>query len=282
MILRLLMAAALAEASPSDPAAVPTVVVNAHTLPDVAVRSSRKCLGAKSASAPAPKVVSVFPRDGQVVRPGLVVVRIAFDRPMTCNGFFAPLTNFKDPCAPHKQEFLLTFDRKTVRTLCFADPGQTYGITVGGDCSRPFVSLDDQRAEPLAIHFKTSDGPRVTSDQEAVAEEDPGPAPIIPFHGVDGTWQGEVEDSRGRRPLILHLSTDANGVLSGAMDSPFMLAPNLEADRPRLEGDKLTFDLPINSDAFSGVLSGDGSQIRGVWRNGGKATTFTFKGCPAA
>jgi hypothetical protein len=277
--------ALLAQGQPA--AASGPVVVGPDTVQALTIKPHAKCLAAEPATAPAPKLVSIFPSDGQVVRPGLLVFRVTFDRPMTCGGFLTALAKFASPCPQHEQTFVETFDHKTVRTLCVTQPGQAYGVVVGGDCSQPFVSLDGQQFQPLAVRFRTSDGQPVSSVPEALAEEAAGPpssttarldSPII--RGLDGTWHGEVADQLGRRPLILHVSTGAKGALGATLDSPGRNAFGLPVFGFRLRGNRVEFELPAVNDTYSGILSADGSTISGRWAQERKPTDFTY--APAA
>ena len=267
-----------AAAQPSNAAAASDpVILGPTTVQGLTVMPHPKCLKAESAPAPAPKIVSISPTEGQVVRPGLIAVQITFDRPMTCSGFLTALAKVASPCPPREQTFIQTFDHKTVRTLCLAQPGQTYAVMVGGDCAQPFVSLDDQKAAPLAVHFSTSHGPPVTTVPEALAEEHAGPPPSLPVvRGLVGTWQGEVTDQFGRRPLILHVSADAKGALSASLDLPYRNALHLPVWDFRLDRDKVEFSLPAVDDTYSGTLSVDGSTISGFWSQEHKATNFTY------
>jgi hypothetical protein len=154
-------------AAPLDPAAVETAVS------ELVVTPQPKCLPAKSMPAPAPRIVSTFPTEGQVVRPGLLIVRITFDRPMTCGGFLQDLAGFANPCPPQTQTFIQSFDHKTIRTLCVTHAGQAYGVVLG-DRSEAFVSLDGQKAGLLPLRFSTSDAPAQTSVQGALAEDPRG------------------------------------------------------------------------------------------------------------
>jgi hypothetical protein len=283
MSVRILMAIALLLVQSQPALASSAGGAAAATVQGLVVKPRPKCLAAERAPAPEPKIVSIFPRNGQVVRPGLLVFRITFDRPMTCSGFLTALGKFANPCPPNRQTFVETFDHKTVRTLCLTQPGQTYGVVVGGDCSQPFLSLDDQQARPLAVLFRTSDGPPVTSAPEALAEEDAGPPPsdaastdFAAARGLDGTWRGEITDRLGWRPLILRVRTDAKGTLTATLDSPYRNAFDLPVGRLRLDRNTVEFELPAVKDTYAGTLSVDGSTIRGAWAAKGKTTNFTY------
>ena len=286
MSVKMLMAVAALLAQSQTKPATDTAAVGSNTVEGLTVRPHPKCLEAESATAPAPKIVRIFPGEGQVVRPGLLVIRITFDRPMTCGGFLAALADVASPCPSRVQNFIQTFDHRTVRTLCLTRPGQAYGVLVGGDCDHPFVSLDNQQAQPLAVRFSTSDGPAVASVAEALAEAN-APSPVIPspespvIHALDGTWRGAVTDQLGWRPLVLHVSTVPNGAFAATLDSPYRHAFRLPVQDFRLVGDTVAFRLPSLDDSYAGTLSADGSKIRGFWAQEHKATDFTLNGCPS-
>jgi hypothetical protein len=164
MAVAALLAQAAQPATPSDTAVVQAAVS------ELVVRLQPKCLPAKSMPTPAPTIVSTFPTEGQVVRPGLLVIRITFDRPMTCGGFLQGLAGLPNPCPPQTQTFIQSFDHKTIRTLCLTHPGQAYGVVVG-DPTEAFVSLDWQQALPLTLRFATSGEAAETSLQGALAED---------------------------------------------------------------------------------------------------------------
>lgn len=250
---------------------------------ELVVRPQPKCLAVENAPAPAPKIVSVYPAEGQVVRPGFLVVRITFDRPMACSGFLTKLVKTANPCPPEQQTFIWTFDHKTIRTLCLTRPRQNYGVAIGGGCALPFVSLDGQWAQPLAVRFSTSAGAAVTSVQGALAEDTetqsavPGGAPML---GLDGTWQGQIADWRGARPLFLNLSTKTNGALSATLDSPFRKIFGETIEGFRLAGTKVEFRDFAASASYAGALSADRSTIRGLWTRDGEATPVDFSCVP--
>ena len=254
-----------------------------------------RCFDVENASAPAPKVVSTYPAEGQVVRPGLLVFRITFDRPMTCSGFITLLAGFPSPCPQDKQTDAWSADHKTVRTTCLTQPGQTYGVAPGGACWARFVSLDGQRAQPFAVRFSTSDGPQVTSAPEALTEDTGATLPVASAdspanQGLDGTWVGQVTDQFGPRPLFLHVRTDAKGALTATLDSPARKARfegsnvsgvfELPLERFRRVDQQVEFWLPATSASYAGTLSADGRAIRGRWNQQGEFSTSNFT-CPS-
>ena len=284
MSVRILAGVALLVAQSQSAAAGPVVVPPA-AVQELVVRPQPKCLPAENAPAPAPKIVSVYPAEAQVVRPGYLVVRITFDRPMACSGFLVRFAELANPCPAQEQTFIWTFDHKTIRTLCMTRPGQTYGLAIGGGCSLPFVSLDGQHAQPFAIRFRTSDSAGATSVQDALAADTetrsskPGAGGSVML-GLDGTWQGQIADWRGARPLFLNLSTETNGRLAATLDSPFRNIFGETIEGFHLAGTKVEFRDPAASASYVGTLSADGSTVRGLWTRDGEALPVDFTCVP--
>jgi hypothetical protein len=116
--------------------------------------------------------VGVFPARGAVVRPGLLVVRVTFDRPMACEGTFDAAPPLTDPCPGRQRDMLLSYDRKTVRTVCMVEAAAQYGFTLGQNpYGRTFIGLDGLPAAPVRITFSTSSEPAVSDVCEALAED---------------------------------------------------------------------------------------------------------------
>jgi hypothetical protein len=289
MSLPVLLAVALLLAHNQTTTVSEAVVIPPAAVKELIVTPQPKCLQAKSAPAAAPKIVSTFPREGQVVRPGLLVFRTTFDRPMACSGFLTALTSSVDPCPQQAQAVAWNFDHKTVRTLCLTQPGRTYGVVVGGGCSLPFASLDGQLAQPLAVRFTTSNGPETTSVSEALAQDSGEPSlastvgsPVD--HGLDGTWVGGLTDWRGYRTLLLRVSTNADGALAATLSweyqSGVFQADSVAADLPTTEfsrdGQQVEFKLPTSKSSYAGTLSADGSTMEGFWTEHGRATPTDF------
>src|SRR5262245_3658498 len=87
--------------------AAATTATGAPAIPaidELVVRPEAKCLPAKTEpAAPAPRIVSTFPADNAIIRPGRLVVRVTFDRPMTCRGFLYERPPLKSPCPRSRQ-----------------------------------------------------------------------------------------------------------------------------------------------------------------------------------
>ncbi len=151
------------------------VIVATKTVSDLTVTAKMKCLKPQSANGRGerPSVASVFPARGSVVRPGLLVVRVTFDRPMACEGTFDAAPPLANPCPGERREMLLSYDRRTVRAVCLVEPGTAYGFTLGQDPNAPtFLGLDGGLpAQPARITFTTSSEPAVTDVCEALTQD---------------------------------------------------------------------------------------------------------------
>jgi hypothetical protein len=166
---------ALAAPVPSPPPSVSELVVTANrTVSELTVTAKARCLPPQDGMerAERPRVVSSFPARGAVVRPGLLVVRVTFDRPMACTGTFDPAPPLENPCPGPSREMLLSFDRRTVRTVCVVGPGRSYGVSLGETpTGNTFLGLAGLPTAPARIAFSTSDGPAVADVCEGLAED---------------------------------------------------------------------------------------------------------------
>jgi len=159
------------------PATVSELVITASkTVSELLVTGRMRCLapdyGAAAGKTP-PKVVSAFPARGAEVRPGLLVVRVTFDQPMTCAGRFDPTPALADPCPGQVRDMLLSYDRRTVRTVCMVEPGVQYGLSLGEDPNSPtaFLGLAGLPAAPARLNFTTSAGPVISDVCEALSQD---------------------------------------------------------------------------------------------------------------
>lgn len=159
-----------------DAATVSELVVTAlKTVSELTVTAKIQCLepDRMAERARRPKVVSAFPGKGSVVRPGLLVVRVTFDQPMACDGAFTAAPPLQDPCPGAARKMLLSYDRRTVRTVCIVAPGAQYGAWVSQDpTARSFTGLGGLPSESYRLSFSTSAASPVTSICDAMAEDE--------------------------------------------------------------------------------------------------------------
>ena len=123
-----------------------------------------------------PKVVATWPAADQAVAPGVLVLKVTFDQPMTPRDFAYGLGAGADALQCLKTPRLLN-DTKTFVLLCTTLPGKTYAITlngVAGGASQNsvaqagFSNLAENRAEPSALTFTTQTGEPVTKLRDAI------------------------------------------------------------------------------------------------------------------
>ncbi len=160
---------------------------------ELTITSRAACLEPKhDPTMPPPHVVSTFPARGAVVRPGMIYVRATFDEPMSCRGFFAAIARMRSPCSQARQNWVLSFDRKTIRTLCYAEPSSAYGLRVSAEPKEArFVSLAGRDLEPYDVTFTTSAGPLVQTTGDAIDQDvemlPPPPMQPLPLQ----EWRGK-------------------------------------------------------------------------------------------
>ena len=123
------------------------------------------------AGAPTPKLVSTFPPRGSVVRPGLLILRLTFDAPMTCDGLLDSHEGLLDPCPAPLNDPVISTDRRTFLAVCRLKKSSHYGMWLNRSLWRPFTSVAGRQVEPAEIVFDTSDGPDVTDVKEALAQD---------------------------------------------------------------------------------------------------------------
>ncbi len=168
----LVVCTALAAASPvraeDDPATA---------LSGVGVTLPNTCIEARdppSLDVPAPKLIATYPATGQVVRPGLLILRLHFDLPMGCRARTASKltvmeTRPPDPCASsHIQRWVLLKERLDWTVLCRLAPKTHYSFRL-----KHFKGLSGREVEPFTLTFDTSDESPVATIAEAIAV-DPG------------------------------------------------------------------------------------------------------------
>lgn len=151
------------------------------TVSGVTVAPPRGCLRARHPADPevaAPRVVSTFPANGDVVRPGILILRITFDLPMICDGLLSDRPPGTNPCPGSVHDALLTADRRTFFMACVVRRKARYGLSLNDGFEHRFTSLAGRPAPPYALTFETSDGPELTSVAQAFAQDKTGPQAI--------------------------------------------------------------------------------------------------------
>ncbi len=182
-------AAAASKPAPSGANTVSELIVTAiKTVSELTVTAKIKCLNPDSPDSRAsrPKVVSSFPAKGAVVRPGLLIVRVTFDQPMTCDGFFLADPPRQNPCPGSPQQMLLSYDRRTVRIACVVEPNAEYGLALSPDPNgKTFVGMSGLPSLPYQFAFTTSDGPVAATVCDALSEDETTARQIRDRHPQD-------------------------------------------------------------------------------------------------
>jgi hypothetical protein len=158
-------------APPAGPTVSELIVTASKTVSELTVTAAAKCLEPEAFSerAERPKVVSSFPARGAVVRPGLLIIRVTFDRPMACYGLFTGAAPLENPCPASPQAMLLSYDRRTIRTVCVVEPGARYGLWLSQDPNaHSFLGLTGLPSLPYRLEFATSDEAPLTAVCEAL------------------------------------------------------------------------------------------------------------------
>ena len=162
----------------------------------VRVEETNKCLPPRDPpdpDVPAPKLVSTFPAQGQVVRPGLLEVRFTFDLPMACAVGVEIKDGNRNPCSDPDltEHWSLPWNRRSLRVRCQVEPGKRYVLMINKSRINANHSplpklkgLGGKAAEPYELSFWTShDAPVRTQDEADL--EDPLMAAAIEGHTVD-------------------------------------------------------------------------------------------------
>ncbi len=90
-----------------------------------------------------------------------------------------------------------------------------------------------------------------------------------------GTWSGSLAAGGQALRLIFHIEADADGSLSGTMDSPDQGQTGLTISEIAFDGATLRVDLTYAGAYFEGDLSADGSSVVGSWNQGGASVPLT-------
>lgn len=115
---------------------------------------------------PPPKLVSTFPAKGAKVRPGVLVLRLTFDRPMTCAGVLDSEGYRPNPCPAPLIEPMISHDRRTFLTVCMTEANYRYGMRL-----RRFESLAGRPAPPSTLEFETSLARPTRTVEQALAQD---------------------------------------------------------------------------------------------------------------
>ena len=223
------------------------VVTAIKTVEELVVTAPVGCqTPAKSYLAPRrPIVVSSYPANGQVVRPGLVVIRVTFDAPVACTGGLSNDPPLADPCPGRVQHMVLSYDRRTVRTVCLLDPEKRYGTwlnwwlseftTVMDGDPRLFVGLNRVPVKPFLLRFASSLDAPVTNVCEALLADTEG---LLPAD------MARLGDCKARDPTADVVAADVV-----RLDAQARLDEQARRDRARASAELLARQSPDRREA---------------------------------
>jgi pimeloyl-ACP methyl ester carboxylesterase len=90
-------------------------------------------------------------------------------------------------------------------------------------------------------------------------------------------WEGVLDVGAAKLRLVLKISKADDGTLSAAIDSPDQGAENLPVDAVVRTGSSLHFEMSVINASYDGTTSADGSEISGVWKQGGRQWPLVFR-----
>lgn len=85
---------------------------------------------------------------------------------------------------------------------------------------------------------------------------------------VEGTWKGALAVGGIELRLVAHLKQNAEGTLTGTLDSPDQNAAGIKITKGQIKGNAVRIEISSIRGVFEGKLSADGTKIVGTWAQG--------------
>ena len=86
---------------------------------------------------------------------------------------------------------------------------------------------------------------------------------------IKGIWQGALSIQGMELRIVIHLSNDSTGALTGTMDSPDQGATGIPISEVRFNGDSLRLEVEVARGVFKGKFLADSLLFDGTWSQGG-------------
>jgi hypothetical protein len=102
-------------------------------------------------------------------------------------------------------------------------------------------------------------------------------AMAAPAPGVAGDWQGTLDTGGGTLRVVVHISQDKDGKLTGALDSPDQGASGIAITAITYKEPDLHFEVGSIGGSYEGKMNKENSQIAGDWKQGGGSLPLTLK-----
>lgn len=87
--------------------------------------------------------------------------------------------------------------------------------------------------------------------------------------GIEGTWQGTLEEGAVKLRLAVHVRRGPAGEYTSTLDSIDQDANGIPVQSTTFSGNRVHLDLPVLGAVYDGTLSADGSQISGTFTQNG-------------
>lgn len=87
--------------------------------------------------------------------------------------------------------------------------------------------------------------------------------------GIAKSWEGSLNVSGTMLKLVFHIASDADGKLSGTLDSPDQGAKGIPASAVSFDSGKIKFEVASIGGIYEGKVNEDFSRIKGEWRQAG-------------
>lgn len=102
-------------------------------------------------------------------------------------------------------------------------------------------------------------------------------APAASAPAVIGDWQGALDTGGGSLRVVLHVSQDKDGKLTGTIDSPDQGATGIAISSISFKQPDLHFEVERIGSSFAGKMNKDNTEIAGNWKQGSASLPLTFK-----
>ncbi|HUK89266.1 MAG TPA: hypothetical protein VLZ81_02615 [Blastocatellia bacterium] len=94
---------------------------------------------------------------------------------------------------------------------------------------------------------------------------------------VAGDWEGTLDTGNGTLRVVIHLSEDKDGKLTGNLDSPDQGATGIGMTTITYKEPDLHFEIASIGGSFDGKLTKSSDAIEGVWKQGSGSLPLIFK-----
>ena len=101
-------------------------------------------------------------------------------------------------------------------------------------------------------------------------------APTAPALDVVGDWQGAISTGSASLRVLVHVSQDKDGRLTGTFDSPDQGATGIVISSISYTHPDLQFTIEKFGAGYDGKVDGGNQQIVGVWKQGSASLPLTL------